>query len=65
MTQTKKALLVRVTGMLLFDSEHFVHNPLKRANNWEIHPILKFEYCLSGSCPAQSDDGWKSLDDIQ
>lgn len=59
------ALLVRVTGMLMFDSEHFIQHPLKRANNWEIHPILKFEYCPKGSsCTAQSNAGWKSLDDL-
>ena len=61
----QKALLVRLTGMLMFDSEHFIRNPLKRANNWEIHPILKFEYCPNRNCTAQSDAGWKSLDDIQ
>lgn len=34
----KKALLVRVTGLLMFDSEHFVGHHLKRVNDWEIHP---------------------------
>jgi hypothetical protein len=33
------ALLVRVTGLLLFDSEHAQRGrELKRHNNWEIHP---------------------------
>ena len=59
------ALLVRVTGLLLFDSEHFLHNPLARVNNWEIHPILKFEICTTTKrCAANSNDGWKSLDDM-
>jgi len=59
------ALLVRVSGMLTFDSEHFVHNPLKRVNHWEVHPILKFEYCSAGSnCTAQSASGWTSLADF-
>ena len=57
------ALRVRVTGMLLFDSEH-LKRKLHRVNNWEIHPILKFEFCPRGTtCTADSDAGWKSLDE--
>lgn len=60
----KKALLVRVTGLLLFDSEHFLENPLNRLNNWEVHPVLKMEFCSTGeTCKANSDDGWKSIED--
>jgi hypothetical protein len=60
----QKALLVRVTGLLLFDSEHFIRNHLVRVNNWEIHPVLKMEFCTTGNkCKANSDAGWKSLDD--
>jgi len=62
----QKALLVRVTGRLLFDSEHFVMHPLVRVNNWEVHPILKLEVCTEGDgCEATGDAGWKSLDDIE
>lgn len=61
----QEALLVRVTGPLLFDSEHFLRNPLVRVNNWEIHPVLKFEVCTTGNtCTAMSNAGWKSLDDM-
>lgn len=57
------ALWVRITGQLMFDSEHFHHNPLQRKTSWEIHPILKFEYCLKGrTCKLGSDDGWLDLD---
>jgi hypothetical protein len=67
--QPDKALLVRVTGQLLFDSEHFLHNGLVRVNDWEIHPIFKFEICMSGSTPATtckpgSDAGWKDIDSM-
>ena len=41
----QKALLVRVTGLLMFDTEHFIGNHLVRVTNWEIHPILKLEFC--------------------
>src|SRR5712671_6523108 len=59
------ALLVRVTGQLLFDSEHFIKNHLVRVNNWEIHPVLKLEFCETGNnCKPNSDTGWKSLDDM-
>lgn len=59
------ALLVRVTGLLLFDSEHFLEHHLVRVNNWEIHPVLKLEICQTGKkCSASSDTGWKSLDDM-
>jgi hypothetical protein len=61
----QKALLVRVTGQLLFDSEHFIKNHLVRVNNWEIHPVMKLEFCETGNtCKVNSDAGWKSLDDL-
>ena len=49
---------------LMFDSEHFIKRPLVRETNWEIHPILKLEYCPDGSCSASSDQGWQDLDGI-
>lgn len=58
-------LLVRVTGLLMFDSKHFFHPdpPVKRDTDWEIHPILKVEYCPKGkTCRAGSDENWKDLD---
>jgi len=63
-TATKEGkLLVRVTGLLLFDSAHSLGRPLMRHNNWEIHPVLKLEYCPSGQvCRVDSDANWKDLD---
>ena len=58
-------LFVRVTGLLMFDSKHFFHEPVVRDTNWEIHPILKFEYCAGGkTCRADSNENWKDLDDL-
>jgi hypothetical protein len=54
--------LVRVTGLLLFDSEHFFGHHLKRHNNWEVHPVLKLEYCVAATCEDTGAAGWKSLD---
>jgi hypothetical protein len=64
-TSRKKALMVRLTGLLMFDSEHFFGGPLVRVNDWEIHPILKFEYCTKGhSCSVEGSTGWRLLDSI-
>jgi len=61
----EQALEVRVTGVLMFDSEHFLARHLKRVNNWEIHPVLKMEFCETGwNCKVGSDAGWKSIDDL-
>src|SRR5215471_18534586 len=58
----KQALLVRVTGQLMFDSEHSLGHHLKRVNNWEIHPVMKLEFCSLGqTCTAESDN-WKDLE---
>ena len=40
---------MRVTGLLMFDSEHFLGRPLERVNDWEIHPVLKLEFCEIGN----------------
>ena len=55
--------LVRVTGLLTFDSEHFLGHHLVRHNDWEIHPVLKLEYCIAATCQDTNDVGWRSLDD--
>ena len=58
-------LLVRVTGLQMFDSGHFFPKDPKliRATNWEIHPVLKMEFCPNGeTCRADSDENWKDLD---
>jgi len=61
----QQALLVRVTGLLMFDSEHFIRNALPRVTNWEIHPVFKFEVCPKGKkCTAGSDANWQSVDDL-
>jgi hypothetical protein len=62
-TPTTGKLLVRVTGVLMFDSEHYCRRPLTRHNNWEIHPVLKMEYCPEGeTCQPDSDENWKDIE---
>ncbi|HEY6969478.1 MAG TPA: hypothetical protein VJA94_09750 [Candidatus Angelobacter sp.] len=58
----KQALHVRVTGQLMFDSEHSLGHHLKRVNNWEIHPVMKLEYCPKGQTCAADGDNWKDLE---
>ncbi len=58
------ALLVRVTGVQMFDSEHSL-GPfhLKRQNNWEIHPVFRLEYCPRGkTCTKDSDANWVDME---
>lgn len=59
------ALLVRVTGVQFFDSEHSIGPfKLERVNNWEIHPVTKLEYCPTGkTCTANSDKHWQNLEE--
>jgi len=59
------AIWVRVTGQLMFDSEHYKSSVPRRATSWEIHPILKFEVCSKGkTCPKAADDDWVDLDSM-
>lgn len=60
----KRAVLVRVTGLLMFDSQHSLNFRLKRQNNWEIHPVFGLEFCPQDkTCKADSDANWRSLED--
>ena len=62
-TPKKGKLLVRVTGLLMFDSEHYCGRHLTRHNDWEIHPVLRMEYCPEGqTCRPDSDENWKDLE---
>ena len=59
-----QALLVRVTGVQMFDSEHSL-GPfhLKRNNNWEIHPVFGLEYCPAAkTCTQGSDANWVNME---
>lgn len=56
------ALKVRVTGVLMFDSEHSLGRHLKRHNNWEIHPIFIMEYCPTDkTCSNTGAANWKHI----
>jgi hypothetical protein len=57
-------LLVRVTGLLMYDSEHAL-GPFKllRHTDWEIHPVFRLEFCPDNkTCAADSDANWVNLE---
>jgi len=69
------ALYVRVTGLLLLNTEgapaRFEYDkanktlhavPTLRATDWEIHPVLELEVCGSKQCAEGG--GWQRLDDV-
>jgi hypothetical protein len=65
-TPKKGKLLVRVTGRLMFDSEHYCGpHQLNRENDWEIHPVFKMEYCPEGKkCRGASDENWVDFESV-
>lgn len=52
-------LRVRITGQLMFDSEHSLGLHLKRKNNWEVHPVTGLLYCKKKTC---SESDWKDIE---
>ena len=52
-------LRVRITGQLMFDSEHSLGGHLKRKNNWEVHPVTGLMYCQKKTC---SESDWKDIE---
>jgi len=52
---------IRITGWLMLDTHHLVVTPLKRATNWEVHPITKLEVCVSTITKCRGGDGWKEV----
>jgi hypothetical protein len=60
---TNKARFVRITGLLLLDTEH-IYKPQQRSTDWQISPVLEIEVCEKGDrCVTDSD--WKKLDEIR
>jgi hypothetical protein len=57
------ALLVRVTGLLMYDSEHAVGpHKLVRRTDWEIHPVFRLEYCPENkTCAPKGAANWVDL----
>lgn len=59
----RTGLLVRVTGLLLLDTEH-IYSPLHRATDWEVHPVLEIDVCRKKDRCA-GGAGWEKLEDMK
>jgi hypothetical protein len=57
----KQHAFVRVSGYLLFDSEHVTRSGGERMTIREIHPVTKFEVCAAGNCAVDNDAGWQDI----
>jgi hypothetical protein len=53
---------VRVTGWLMFDSQHASFEHMPRASAWEVHPVTKFEVCTLTKVKCDQGTGWKLLE---
>lgn len=62
---------MRVTGWLMLDTKHLPqahrlaeerpNKGLKRASNWEIHPITKLERCTKSVSSCKAGHGWEEI----
>lgn len=55
---------VRVTGYLMFDSQHAGEAEPKRYTHWEIHPVTDFDVCTLTKIKCNTGDGWKKLEEV-
>jgi hypothetical protein len=62
---------VLLVGGLTYDNEHFVNSDPqhpksgqpKRISLWEIHPIIGFYVCATGTCDPAHTEQWVPLTD--
>jgi hypothetical protein len=59
----RRALKVRVSGFLLLDTDH-IYNPLRRATDWEIHPVLGIEVFCADAKTCKNQGHWIKLGDL-
>lgn len=73
-TKTRDELegqFIRVTGWLMLDTKHIpqarrlpderANRGLKRATNWEVHPITKLEVCTRSVRTCRRGNGWEEF----
>ena len=59
---------VRITGLMMLDTKHIPqehrlegerrNRRLRRATNWEIHPVTRFQFCNSTVAKCRQGQGW-------
>jgi hypothetical protein len=62
---------VRLTGRMMLDTKHIPqqhplqgerrNKRLKRATNWEVHPVTKFEVCNASISQCRQGNGWVNI----
>jgi hypothetical protein len=52
---------VRVSGLLLLDTEHISRSGGPRMTIWEIHPVTGFQVCTTSPADCDAGNGWKDL----
>jgi hypothetical protein len=62
---------IRLTGRLMLDTKHIPqehllpderrNRGLKRATNWEVHPVTRFQWCTKTKSQCDHGTGWKSF----
>lgn len=52
---------VRVSGLLLLDTEHISRSGGPRITIWEIHPVTRFQVCTGTKATCDAGSGWKDL----
>ena len=63
---------IRVTGWLMLDTKHIrqshllptetrFNKGLKRATNWEVHPVTKLEVCQKSVSACKAGQGWEEF----
>jgi hypothetical protein len=62
---------LRLSGWLMLDTAHLPRPvllrgepprpPLKRATNWEIHPVMKLEVCTGTVAQSQAGQSWSDI----
>jgi hypothetical protein len=57
------ARFVRVTGLLLLDTEH-IYKPMQRSTDWQISPVLEIEVCEKKGDACFADADWTKLDKV-
>jgi hypothetical protein len=56
---------VRVTGWLMWDSQHSHFKTMPRATAWEIHPITGFEVCQGTKKECDAGKNWVTLESLE
>ena len=55
---------VKLTGLLMLDTQHLNSDKPARVTDWEIHPVTKLQVCTGTITGCKAGDGWVDLADF-